>query len=59
LFAAAFADDGELDVPRMYRAVRCQTLIIRCRRSGAPEVLDRELAALSDTNRMVKAVPFR
>lgn len=56
VFADAFADDGDLDVLRMYRDVRYPTLIIRCSRSGAPEVLDRELAALSATNRMVRVV---
>ena len=54
LFADAFADDGDLDILRMYRDVRCPTLIIRCSHSGAPEVLDRELAALSATNHLVE-----
>jgi pimeloyl-ACP methyl ester carboxylesterase len=56
LFADAFADDGDLDILRMYRDVRCPTLIIRCSHSEAPEVLDRELAALSATNHMVQVV---
>ncbi|MGY1780654.1 alpha/beta fold hydrolase [Geodermatophilus sp. SYSU D01036] len=56
LFADAFADDGDLDVLRMYRDVRCPTLIIRCTDSGAPAVLDRELAALSATNHMVEVL---
>lgn len=53
LFADAFEDDGEADVLRMYRDVRCPTLIIRCTESGAPAVLDVELAALAAVNRSV------
>ncbi len=53
LFADAFRDDGELDVLRMYRDVRCPTLIIRCDQSGAPPVLDLELDRLSAANRFV------
>lgn len=34
----------------MYRHVRCPTLIIRCTRSGAPDVLDLELRELASSN---------
>lgn len=50
LFADAFDDDGEADILRMYRQLRCPTLIIRCTLSGAPAVLDVELDALASTN---------
>jgi pimeloyl-ACP methyl ester carboxylesterase len=54
LFADAFEDDGTDDILRMYRQVRCPTLIIRCTRSGAPAVLDAELDALASTNPNVR-----
>lgn len=50
LFADAFADDGELDILRMYRTTGCPMLIIRCTESGAPPVLDLELDALEAAN---------
>jgi pimeloyl-ACP methyl ester carboxylesterase len=53
LFADAFEDDGEADILRMYRDVRCPTLIIRCTESGAPPLLDAELAALAAANQWV------
>ena len=56
LFTDAFADDGELDVLRMYRTVRCPTLIIRCTRSGAPSALDRELDGLEAANHLVQVL---
>ena len=56
LFEDAFADDGELDVLRMYRHVKCPTLVIRCTESGAPPVLDQELARLEATNALVEVV---
>ncbi len=56
LFADAFADDGALDVLRMYRGVRCPTLIIRCAKSGAPAVLDLELEALGAANDFVRVL---
>jgi pimeloyl-ACP methyl ester carboxylesterase len=54
LFEDVFGDDAELDVLRMYRDVRCPTMIIRCERSGAPPVLDDELAALERANPRVR-----
>jgi pimeloyl-ACP methyl ester carboxylesterase len=53
LFADAFADDGELDILRMYRHTAAPTLIIRCTESGAPRVLDVELDALAAANEAV------
>jgi pimeloyl-ACP methyl ester carboxylesterase len=58
LFADAFDDDGEADILRMYRDVRCPTLIIRCTESGAPPVLDAELAALATANKSVTVLPL-
>jgi pimeloyl-ACP methyl ester carboxylesterase len=54
LFADAFADDGELDVLRMYRKVRSPVLIIRCDQSGAPSVLDDELRELAQHNPLIE-----
>jgi pimeloyl-ACP methyl ester carboxylesterase len=54
LFADAFDDDGAKDVLRMYRGVRCPTLIIRCTQSGAPDVLDTELEQLVAENPLVE-----
>lgn len=56
LFEDAFADDGELDVLRMYRHARCPTLVIRCTESGAPAVLDHELDRLVAGNPLVEVV---
>jgi pimeloyl-ACP methyl ester carboxylesterase len=56
LFADAFADDGEADILRMYRHVRCPTLLIRCMHSGAPAVLDAELDGLESTNDLVRVL---
>ncbi len=56
LFEDAFADDGELDVLRMYRDVQCPTLVIRCTQSGAPPVLDLELDDLTASNPLVEVV---
>ena len=56
LFADAFADDGDADILRMYRHARCPTLVIRCTRSGAPEVLDSELDALESSNDAVRVL---
>jgi pimeloyl-ACP methyl ester carboxylesterase len=50
LFADAFEDDGTEDILRMYRQLRCPTLIIRCTDSGAPAVLDAELDGLAAAN---------
>lgn len=58
LFEEAFADDGDLDILRMYRAIRCPTLIIRCTQSGAPAVLDQELDALETANDLVQVIPL-
>jgi pimeloyl-ACP methyl ester carboxylesterase len=59
LFADAFEDDGEADILRMYRNVACPTLIIRCTESGAPPILDVELAALAAANNWVTVLPLR
>jgi pimeloyl-ACP methyl ester carboxylesterase len=56
LFEHAFADDGDADILRMYRRVRCRTLVIRCTESGAPPVLDEELAGLTAGNPLVTVV---
>lgn len=56
LFADAFADDGDLDILRMYRRVASPTLIIRCTESGAPAVLDVELDALTAANPWVRVL---
>jgi len=56
LFADAFEDDGDADILRMYRNVRCPTLVIRCTRSGAPEVLDAELDALASAHPGLRVV---
>ncbi len=56
VFEDAFSDDAELDVLRMYRQVRSPTLIIRCTESGAPPVLDLELASLAAANPLVEVV---
>jgi pimeloyl-ACP methyl ester carboxylesterase len=56
LFADAFEDDGDADVLRMYRHARGPTLIIRCTESGAPPVLDEELAVLTGANPQVEVV---
>jgi pimeloyl-ACP methyl ester carboxylesterase len=56
LFADAFADDGDLDILRMYRSVASPTLIIRCTESGAPAVLDVELDALAAANPWVRVL---
>lgn len=56
LFADAFADDGQLDILRMYRDVTSPTLIIRCTNSGAPAVLDVELAMLARANEWVQVL---
>jgi pimeloyl-ACP methyl ester carboxylesterase len=56
LFADAFEDDGTSDILRMYRQVRCPTLIIRCTHSDAPVVLDAELDALEAVNPNVRVV---
>jgi pimeloyl-ACP methyl ester carboxylesterase len=56
LFAGGFADGGDGDILRMYRQVRCPTLIVRCTESGAPQVLDRELDLLEATNRNVEVL---
>jgi pimeloyl-ACP methyl ester carboxylesterase len=56
LFEDAFADDGDLDILRMYRHVACPTLVIRCTESGAPAVLDEELDALVAANPAVTVV---
>lgn len=53
LFADAFADDSDLDLLRMYRGVRCPTLLLRCTESGAPPVLDAELDTLAADNPLV------
>jgi pimeloyl-ACP methyl ester carboxylesterase len=58
LFADAFEDDGDADILRMYRGVRCPTLIIRCTESGAPAALDAELAALAAANPSVTVLPL-
>jgi pimeloyl-ACP methyl ester carboxylesterase len=60
LFENAFADDGDADILRMYRHVTSPTMIIRCTRSGAPPVLDQELAELASTNANVRVLdlPF-
>lgn len=60
LFEHAFTDDGELDVLRMYRGVRCPTLVLRCTESGAPAVLDAALDELAAENPLVEVrrVPF-
>lgn len=54
IVADVFGDDGEADVLRMYRGVRCPTLIIRCIESGAPAGLDRSLASLAEANPLVE-----
>jgi pimeloyl-ACP methyl ester carboxylesterase len=54
LFEGGFADGGQTDVLRMYRHVRCPTLIIRCNDSGAPPILDRELAELASAHQLVE-----
>lgn len=56
LFADAFADDGDADILRMYRDVRCPTLIVRCTESGAPPILDVELDGLCANNSWVSVV---
>jgi pimeloyl-ACP methyl ester carboxylesterase len=56
LFDHAFTDDGGADILRMYRRLRCPTLIVRCTRSGAPSVLDLELDALTSANSRVRVV---
>jgi len=56
LVADAFEDDGDTDILRMYRAVVCPTLIIRCTESGAPTVLDDELTELMAANPLVSVV---
>jgi hypothetical protein len=56
LFADAFADDGEVDILRMYRNVKRPTLIMRCTESGAPAVLDLELDALASTNPFIEVI---
>ena len=60
LFENAFDDEGGLDVLRMYRHVRCPTLLIRCTESGAPPVLALELDALAGANPLVdvRSVPL-
>jgi pimeloyl-ACP methyl ester carboxylesterase len=50
VFSDAFGDDGDKDVLRMYRHLRCPSLIVRCTESGAPAVLDEELDALEAAN---------
>lgn len=50
LFEAGFADGGDRDILRMYRNLPCPALLIRCTRSDAPPVLDRELEALAAAN---------
>ena len=54
LFDDVFADDGDLDVLRVYRHRKCPTLIIRCTKSGTPAVLDLELDALRAANPFVE-----
>jgi pimeloyl-ACP methyl ester carboxylesterase len=56
LFADAFADDGDADILRMYRHAAAPTLIIRCTASGAPDVLDTELDALTAANEAVQVL---
>ncbi len=56
LFEGGFADGGQTDILRMYRGVRCPTLIVRCDQSGAPSVLDRELDGLVAENPRVEVV---
>jgi pimeloyl-ACP methyl ester carboxylesterase len=56
LFEGGFADGGDRDILRMYRELRCPTLIVRCTESGAPEVLDRELDLLQQNNPSVEVV---
>lgn len=56
LFTDAFEDDGDADILRMYREVRCPTLIIRCTLSGAPAVLDTALDELVAHNPNVQVV---
>jgi pimeloyl-ACP methyl ester carboxylesterase len=56
LFEGGFADGGDDDVLRMYRRLAGPALIVRCTRSGAPDVLDRELDALVASNHNVEVV---
>lgn len=56
LFEGGFADGGDRDILRMYRDLRCPSLLIRCTESGAPPVLDVELDALAADNDHVEVV---
>ena len=56
LFEGGFGDGGDRDILRMYRRVRCPTLIVRCTESGAPPVLDAELDMLQRRNTNVAVV---
>jgi pimeloyl-ACP methyl ester carboxylesterase len=55
-FEAGFADGGDVDVLRMYRRLAGPALLVRCTRSGAPDVLDDELDALVASNHNVEVV---
>lgn len=56
LFADAFADDGDADLLRMYRQVRCPLMLVRCTGSGAPSVLDVALDELQHQNEQITVV---